>query len=286
MATKRAGFGICKLSEDDVYVTGGWGIDDVRLSSVERYDSSLNTWSTAPPLPWPRYAHCACAVGDAMYVLGGIEQNYEEGKDDEGGRYETVKSVLKFDCRMQMWSEVAPMPAEREDAGACVIAGNIYVFGGNTDDEVPTSTTYCFNTERNEWTTLAPIPEAMQGHSVCVLDGLIYLIGGKDDHDNTLSSVHCFDPVTNIWSAVAPIPTARMTLGSFVMDGNMYAVAGADEECRSLSSMERYSVASDSWSEVRGGELGTARNSFGALVVQLEVGLFDSLIAQTKSGGL
>jgi hypothetical protein len=50
--------------------------------------------------------------------------------------------------------------------------------------------------------------------------------------------------------------------------------------------MERYSVASDSWSEVLGGELSTARAFFGALVMRLEVDLFDSLIDKAKSGGL
>jgi N-acetylneuraminic acid mutarotase len=46
------------------------------------------------------------------------------------------------------------MPEGRDniDAGACVIADDIYIFGGNTDNDVPSSTTYRFNTETNEWT--------------------------------------------------------------------------------------------------------------------------------------
>jgi hypothetical protein len=78
---------------------------------------------------------------------------------------------------------------------------------------------------------------------------------------------------------------ARTALGSFVLGGSIYAVGGFDGE-NSLSSLERYSVASNSWSEVDGGELGTARTCFGALVVRLEMDLFDSLIAKAKNEGL
>jgi hypothetical protein len=112
-------------------------------------------------------------------------------------------------------------------------------------------------------------------------------MGGDDDDDyiNPVSSVHRFDPAANLWSVVAPMCIARGALRSFVLGGNIYAVGGYSGG-RSLSSMERYSVALDSWSIVLGGELITARDFFGALVVRLEVDLFDSLIDKARSGRL
>jgi kelch-like protein 17 (actinfilin)/kelch-like protein 20 len=275
MAIARAEFSLCKLSGSDLYATGGYfahyrNFVDVVIASVERYDSSLDTWSAAPPLPRPRYAHCACAVGYAIYVLGGIEQ------DEEGGE-KSMKSVLKFDCQMQTWNEVASIPEERDRAGACVLGSDVYIFGGRLKN----SSTYRFNTETYEWVTLAPMPEASMQHSVSVLDGLMYVMGGEDD-DDSIRSVHRFDPVANLWSALAPMLVPRTTLGSFVLGGNIYAVGGFDGEER-LSSMERYSVSSDSWSEVLGGELGTARCCFGIHVIRSEIELFDSLIAKAKS---
>jgi non-specific serine/threonine protein kinase len=250
-------------------------LNGVVLASVERYDPGLDTWRAAPRLPRPRFAHCACAIGDAVYVLGGVEEGGE-------GAEKTVSSVLKFDSRTQIWSEMAPMPAERDNAGACVVGDDVYIFGGNTDDRVTTATTYRYNTETNEWTTLAPLPEAKSHYSVSVVDGLIYVIGGGFSMNTSTRSVHRFDPMENLWSAVAPMSVARSTFGSFVLGGNIYAVGGFDGD-DSLFSMERYSVASDSWSEVIGGELGTARILFGGAVVRLEVDLFDSLIARAKS---
>jgi hypothetical protein len=271
-------FGLCTLSDGELYATGGLSNDDVRLASVERYETSLDIWNAALSLPRPRYAHCACTVGNAMYVMGGVEVDEEEGEKN-------VKSVLKFDCRVQTWSEVAPMPAERDYAGACVLGSNIYIFGCKNENGTATSTTYRFSTETNEWTTLAPMPEAKSLHSVSVLNGLIYVMGGwnSNANGNSMSSVHCFDLVTNSWSTAAPMLSARTSLGSFVLGGSIYAVGGFDDGGNVLSSMERYSVASDSWSEVLGGGLGQTRDCVGALVVLLEVDLFDSLIAKAKN---
>jgi N-acetylneuraminic acid mutarotase len=278
MATARSLFGLCELSDGNLHATGGANADAETLASVECYDPGLDTWSAAPSLPRPRYDHCVCAVGDAMYVVGGLEQ-FEEAGDDY-----TVSSVLKFDCRMQTWREMAPMPEERDCAGACVLGSDIYIFGGKNDNVPPTSTTYRLNTETNEWATLSPMPEAKSDHSVCVLNGLIYLMGGDGDDDDAVRSVHRFDPVANLWSTVAPMSVARTTLRSFVLGGSIYAVGGYGGGNR-LSSMERYSVASDSWSEVLGGELSRTREAFGALVVRSEMNLFDSLIIKAKSEG-
>jgi N-acetylneuraminic acid mutarotase len=252
MASVRAEFGLCMLSDGNLYATGGVNANKVAFAIVERYDPSLDIWSAAPSLPRPRYVHCACAVGNAMYVLGGSEV-------DEEGEEETVKSVLKFDCQMQTWSEVAPMPEERDNAGACVVGSDIYIFGGKAENGAKNSTTYRFNTETNEWATLAPMSGAMCRHSVCVVGNLIYVMGGENDDDNSISSVHRFDLVANLWSTVAPMSIARSTFVSFLLGGSIYTVGGDDGENIKLSSMERYSVASDrhSWCTVIGEELST-----------------------------
>jgi hypothetical protein len=279
MATARAGFGLCKVSNGEIYAIGGVESDSVALASVECYDPCLDIWSVAPSLPRPRYGHCACAVGDTIYVLGGIEI-------DEEGREETPDSALKFDCRIQIWSEIESMPVANVNAWACVLCSDIYIFGGKTENGMTTSTTYRFSTETNEWAALAPMPDAKSEYSVCVLDGLIYTMGGcnvdADADPIPLSSVHRFDPATNLWSAVASMSVGRVEHGAFVLDGSIYAVGGWDgEQC--LTSMERYCVAEDSWLETLRGELSTVRNDFGALVVRSEMNFFDDLIARAKS---
>ena len=276
MAIGRDLFGLCAFADGELFVSGGVQSShpSTRLASVERYDPSLDMWSAAPDLPRPRFAHCTCAVDDALYVLGGREQ------DDEGNE-DTVRSVLKFDSQMQIWSEVAPMPAARERAGTCVLGSDIYIFGGLDDEDESTPTTYRFSIETNEWATLAAMPEAKYDSSVCVFDSQIFLVGGMNSDYAAVSSVHRFDPVANSWSAVAPMSVARSRCGAFVLGGSIYVVGGFNGVSR-VASMERYCIATDKWSDVRDGELCTARSSFGAHMVRLEMDLFDSLIAKAK----
>jgi N-acetylneuraminic acid mutarotase len=208
-----------------------------------------------------------------MYVLSGYEYFAIDGS------HHIVQSVLKFDVQTQTWSEVAPMPTGVADAGACVLGNDIYIFGGRTNDDEVQSTTYHFSTVANEWTTLAPLPEEKCDYGVCVLAGLIYLVGGEDSSFADLTSVHRFDPVANVWNTVAPMSVARSGLGVFVLDGSIYAVGGWGQSGR-LTSMERFCVNTNRWSEVSAGNLVTGRSALSSIVVQLEIDLFDSLIAK------
>jgi N-acetylneuraminic acid mutarotase len=143
------------------------------------------------------------------------------------------------------------MPAARNLAGACILAGSIYVFGGGGIGVV--STTYRFDIEANEWATLAPMPEAKFRSSVCEVDGLIYVMGGEGGRQGNLNSVYRFNPVANSWSVVAPLSVARAEFGAFVLGGCIYAVGGR--------SMESYCARSNRWSKVSNGELSYARNA-------------------------
>jgi hypothetical protein len=282
IATVRSEFGLCKLSDGDIYVNGGSGVDNGSLASVERYDPGLDIWSTVPALPWSRYGHCVCVSGDAMYVLGGTEE-------DEEGCVDTASSMLKFDSQQQAWIEVALLPEDCEYAGACVAGRDIYTFGGNicggiTEDRYR-SATYSFNTDTNEWSTRAPLRATKRGFSACVFDGLIYVLGEwRGMRQNYVSTFDRFDPGLNVWTNLKPASLTRVQSIIFVLDGNIYAVGGCDGG-EWQTSIERYSVTEDTWSPVVGGEMGQPKRFFGALVVRLEEGLFDSLITKAKSWG-
>jgi hypothetical protein len=124
------------------------------------------------------------------------------------------------------------------------------------------------------------MPEAIGYHSACAVAGLIYVIGGQRNSDIVVTSVHSFHPATNAWSTVAPMLSPRVGFTTFVLGGSIYAAGGYDGSSL-LSSVERYDVASDNWEVVSDMALSTARADFGAQVMRLEVGLFDSL--ETKA---
>jgi N-acetylneuraminic acid mutarotase len=277
MVTARSCFTLCEVG-GLLNAAGGLDGEGGQLASVECYDPILDTWSIAPALPRRRSHHSGCAVGDSLYILGGME-----GIVGDEYSLETT-SVLKFDSGTQAWSEVAPMPEARASFATCVLGRHIYAVGGQSiyEDDGPMSTTYCYNAMTNVWSTLSAMPEAKMGHSVCVMSDHVYVLGGlvSTQQSSVVSSVHRFDPAGNTWSTVAPMSTPRSGLTSFVLGGSLHA-AGGFNGSDYLSSVERYDVASDSWNVISGMELSTPRVEFEALVMTPEVALFDSL--ETKA---
>jgi N-acetylneuraminic acid mutarotase len=271
MATGRTNFALCMLN-GVLYSIGGVDAEKLPLASVERYDPRDDTWSASPPLPKGRGAHCAVAVGGAMFVMGGLETI--------GSRMARVRTVVKFDIREQTWSEVAPMPDYRIYAGACVLESDVYILGGSDSRNACTATTNRYNVDTDVWCTLAPMPEPKIGHKVCAHNGFIYVLGGKL-HDNSISSsVHRFDPVANLWSTVASMSIARSACASFVLNESIY-VAGGHDGRQPMTSVERYDAASDIWSSAVA-QMNQARSSSNACAMQVEINLFDSLLAKVK----
>jgi hypothetical protein len=118
MSFTRSLLGACVIA-GELYVSGGEDSDGTKLSSVEKYRPSTDTWCSVAPLPNARAYHAAIAVESAMYVLGGLIGDI------------IVASVLKFDSTQSTWREVAPMPEKRSIFAACAVGSDIYVFGGH-----------------------------------------------------------------------------------------------------------------------------------------------------------
>jgi hypothetical protein len=284
----RQQFALC-VFDGEVYAVGRMGAFGLSLSSVERYSPSLDRWRIAPSMPHARRDHSTVVVREIMYVLGGRGDDWEDEGDEEvhvQGDYldERIDSVIKFDSKMQKWSEVAPMPEGRCSAALSVISSDIYVFGGSADYEA-SAVSYRYNTVSDEWMTVAPMPGPKSAQSACVLDGLIYVMGGFRD-SRALNSVHRFDPVTNTWCTLASMLIARSTVESVVMGGSIYAIGGWDVPGQRLKSVERYDATSDTWVEVSDMAMGVGRSSFefGAVVMggSQEMDPFDSLVAKAR----
>jgi hypothetical protein len=109
----RQNFSLCDHG-GKLYAIGGVDVEHNYLASVERYDPSVDSWSASPSMPRARDGHCAVAVGGAIFVIGGVES----------------LGNMQICVSTQAWSEVAPTPEPRTNAGACVVGSNIYYLGG------------------------------------------------------------------------------------------------------------------------------------------------------------
>jgi hypothetical protein len=268
MNNDRYCFGACTILSC-IYVTGGVGCDDSRLSCAEKYSPVSDTLCAVADMPEPRSEHVALAVGLDMYALGCRISNDVDDSIENGL---ATSSALKYDSMQDTWTRVAPMPDARYDAAGCAVGRYIFVFGGHNTAGTPQASVYKYDMEAEVWSILGPMPSASCGHTASLIGGLIYTVGAS----NNCSGALRFDPASGAWSTLARTQIPRHYGTSFELDGCLY-VAGILLE----SQVERYDIPSNTWMPMA--DLIEGRRFFGAVTIghvvpTEELNLFDSFI--------
>jgi hypothetical protein len=202
------------------------------------YDTETQFWSELPPMPTPRGAHAAVAVGNKIYVIGGAK--IPTGMDlpdglSPGRPIELLGTMEVFDTETNNWTTLKPMTLPRNHHDVAYLDGKLYVIGGTVGScfpggwasNVPMNEVYDIATDT--WSTGAPMPTARSGVAAAVLDNKIYVIGGEgwvDESGGVFRTNEAYDPKSNSWIEMAPMPTARHGFAKGVLDGKLYAVSG------------------------------------------------------------
>jgi len=202
------------------------------------YDSQTQSWSELPPMPTPRGAHAAVAVGNKIYVVGGANipsgMNLPDGLNP-GGPVEILGKTEMFDTERNSWTTLKPMTLPRNHHDVAHLDGKLYVIGGTVGSCFPSG--WASNVSMNEvydiatdtWSTRAPMPTARSAVGAAVIDGRIYVIGGEgwvDESGGVFRNNEAYDPSSNSWTEKTPMPTARHGFAKAVLDGKLYAVSG------------------------------------------------------------
>jgi hypothetical protein len=140
--------------------------------------------------------------------MGGYDEEWNDEGDDEGDdevEKVTRSSMKRYDASAGQWIAVAAMCIRRQSFGACMIAGEIDVTGGedymaNTFESVEK-----YSPSSDTWTTVAPFPEARSGHVAVAIGSVMYVI--EDFFDGYANdSVLKLDSTQGTWGHVAPMP--------------------------------------------------------------------------------
>lgn len=224
---------------------------------VAVFDASSGRWTDTGADPLPRAMHAAAAMGDTIYVAGGI---LADGS--------TTARVFGFDTRTGEWTEKAPMLTARSRFGLAEMDGSLYAVAGMTVDEAARGVGNTARVERYDpradaWTAIADLPTARHALAAVALDGRLYAMGGYGEHERDMCLVESYDPSTGAWRAEAPMQSGRTFFGAAPAKGAIYCLAGRLERSPTL---EIY----------RPGEAGrpliaapgTDRNRFGMVVIR------------------
>jgi N-acetylneuraminic acid mutarotase len=226
------------------YVFGGFRLPDTGKigwypeDKAWVYDSEAQSWSELPPMPTPRGAHAAVAVGNKIYVIGGAK--IPSGMDlpdglTPGGPIELLGTMEVFDIEKNSWLTLKPMTLPRNHHDIASLDGKLYVIGGTVGSCFPSG--WAANVSINEvydiatdtWSTRAPMPTARSGIGAAVIDGKIYVIGGEgwvDESGGVFRTNEAYDPNSNTWVEKTPMPTARHGFAKGVFDGKLYTISG------------------------------------------------------------
>jgi hypothetical protein len=157
-------FAICTYG-NAVYVSGGSEV----LNGMVYLHALHNRWFKCRRMLIGRRRHCMVAVGDSLYVLGGYDDEAEEG-------YNTLISVEKFGVMSGSWEDCGYLISPVRSASASVLQDKIYVFGGLDGDGVTTSAVQCFDTRVRTCTHLTNLPSLSGMSSAVVCNKTTYLV--------------------------------------------------------------------------------------------------------------
>jgi N-acetylneuraminic acid mutarotase len=227
------------------YVFGGFRLPDTgRIGWYPEnkawvYDTETQSWSALPPMPTPRGALAAVAVGNKIYVVGGARIPVGRELPDGltlGGPVELLGTMEVFDTEKNSWTTLKSMTLPRNHHDVAHLDGKLYVIGGAVGSCFPggwSSKVWMnevYDIATDTWSTRAPMATARSGVGVAALDGKVYVIGGEGWVDEKISGVsranEAYDPKRNSWVDAAQMPTPRYGFAKGVIDGKFYAVSG------------------------------------------------------------
>ncbi|OWF45064.1 kelch-like protein 26 [Mizuhopecten yessoensis] len=163
----------------------------------ECYNPVDDSWSPIQPMPINRSQHAGVAVGDFLYVSGGLQDIDED----------TFSDFYKYDTNSDSWISLPPMLMPRADHTLFTHNGLLYVIGGWYEDLANqqrrmAANIDCFIEGENRWETVGAVPQPRLYATYSVVDDCVSVIGGwiNGDYMRKAHTIQMYDLVTRNWT--------------------------------------------------------------------------------------
>ena len=146
------------------------------------------------------YRMCYCRVSDGIVAIGGLNILGPPSSTQ----------CHHFSISTKLWRRMQDLQTARYDAAAVVLEGEVYVFGGEIDDNSEgRAIAACekLNIQANTWTSIRDLPEPLKSPMVTAARGKAYIIPRVDyiTAANILQLVE-YDPMHDRYSAQCQLP--------------------------------------------------------------------------------
>ncbi|MCP4726011.1 MAG: hypothetical protein GY863_13295 [bacterium] len=204
----------CVTVDGKIYTVGG----NSNSEKLEVYDPVTEKWDLLAPIPTPRQHinYSAAAVGNKIYVFGGIER--------KGDQYlGTINKLEVFDILTGKWEEKAPMPVLRQCIPVAAFNNKIYLIGGLGADYSDHNDVFMYDPAADKYTKLANLPVKRMMNGVAVIDDKIFVTTGVRP-GQTVSKVFVYDPEEDKWSSATDLPEIFRWCDTVSWGGKLYVV--------------------------------------------------------------
>lgn len=248
-----------------LYIAGGWG-QNGPVATAEVYDPVSATWRVRPSITTARVGMSGGPLNGKLHAIGGVRTDGELSTVDFvnevytpgdvwltkrdmpaardffatavmggklyvfGGRDNgsPIATSQVYDPGTNRWASRAPMPQPRAlSNGAGVIAGIVYVPGGQGTNGVYTNSLYAYNPATNAWTSKAPMPVASGCGGSGAIGGKLYVYTMCHASGRIQSGLYVYNTGTNSWGV--PISLRHFKYPAVgVVNGKLYLVGGVD----------------------------------------------------------
>ena len=198
------------LLGSNIYFFGGLGGGGT-LNTIDVYEISTGTWSTAPPSGISRRDHSAIIFNGLIYYFGGRSESSE-----------FISSLQSFDPIAGIWQDLGDAPSGRHSHAAFLSGDSLYVWGGQSEssqgDRTNSMDQYIFSEDRWVSSITGGIPR--EGHVAALVSDQAYMIGGND------RSMDRFHIQSDVWLPQVGLDTFFSSGGFAHMDDRVILSGG------------------------------------------------------------
>lgn len=248
--------------DNKIYLIGGTLFENVKrgkavrgpygISTVEVYDTQINTWRRVADMPTPRHGAKAAVVNGTIFVFGG-----SNGEEDHALRKYPM-NVEAYNPRTDTWIQKKEMPVPRVEFDMGVVDGKIYIIGGATrlgGERI--SRVDVYNPVTDTWVKGRGMPTPRENLGVGVVSNRIYAIGGrgwpKVRLGPHLTVIEEYDSRSRQWRKRGDMLDTRDWFATVVVTDSIYLIGGViwnGLEYEYLASVNVYDPRKDTWSDL------------------------------------
>ena len=211
-------------------------------------DCDSGDWVTLTAMRVSRQECGAAAIGDTVYVVGGLVP---------GAPLRATSTVEAYDVARNEWFFAAPVPEALDHMAVVALDGLLYVIGGYARDFGARGGVWVYEPQLDAWTPGVPLPTARAACWAVALGGKIYLFGGVDAGGAVQQSTWIFAPGARVWAPGADMPSAREHLNAVAAGEYIYVIGGRNGPASNAN--DRYHPATNTWQALA--PLPTARSA-------------------------